>query len=137
MNVKDSDIKALLTKYKKIAVYGLSPDPDKASHSVPLYMRTQGWELTGIYPKPHEVGGFRIYSSIAETPLEYRRFVDVFRSSDKIAGVVEEAISAGGVEVLWFQLGISNPEAEERAEKAGIQVVSNRCLVIEHKKWFR
>ncbi|OYZ10973.1 MAG: CoA-binding protein, partial [Bdellovibrio sp. 28-41-41] len=63
-------------------------------------------------------------------------FLDVFRSSDKIPDVVEEVIATGGVEVLWLQLGISHPEAELKAEKAGIKVISNRCLIIEHKRWF-
>lgn len=136
MNVKDSEIKDLLTKYKKITVYGLSGDPMKASHSVPLYMRSKGWDLVGTYPKSHDKNGFKIYNSLTEVPTDYRKFVDVFRSSEKIPDLVEEALAVGGVEVLWLQLGISHPEAEARAEKAGIKVVSNRCLVIEHRKWF-
>lgn len=136
MNVKDSEIKDLLNQYKKFSVYGLSPDPDKASHYVPLYMRNQGWDMVGTYPKGHDVGGFKIYDSLKNIPAEYRKFVDVFRSSDRIPEVVEEVLATGGVEVLWLQLGISNSEAEARAEKAGIKVVSNRCLIIEHRKWF-
>jgi len=136
MNVKDSEIKDLLNKYKKISVYGLSPDAEKASHYVPVYIQQHGWDVVGTYPKMHEAGGFKIYKSLSEIPAEYRKFVDVFRSSDRIPDVVDEVLAAGGVEVLWLQLGISNPEAEARAEKAGIKVVSNRCLIIEHKKWF-
>ncbi|CAE81033.1 CoA-binding protein [Bdellovibrio bacteriovorus] len=136
MNVKDSEFKALLEKYKKFSVYGLSPDATKPSHYVPAYMRDHGWDMVGLYPKTHESGGFKIYNTLAEVPAEYRKFVDVFRSSDRIDEVVDEALAAGGVEVLWLQLGITNPEAEARAEKAGIKVVSNRCLIIEHKKNF-
>ncbi|TGN09377.1 CoA-binding protein [Leptospira ilyithenensis] len=136
MNVKDSEIKDILVNYKKIAVYGLSHDPQKASHYVPAYMRGQGWEIVGIYPKVHEVSGFTIYKSLSEVPLAFRKFVDVFRSSESIPEVVDEILSVGGVEILWLQLGISHPGAETRAEKAGIRVVSNRCLIIEHKKYF-
>lgn len=136
MNVKDNEIKALLEKYKKFAVYGLSNDPTKPSHYVPLYMREHGWQMVGTYPKKHDSNGFQIYSSLKEVPAEYRKFVDVFRSSDKIPDVVDEVLEVGGVEVLWLQLGISHPEAEARAEKAGIKVVSNRCLIIEHKRFF-
>jgi uncharacterized protein len=136
MNVLDSEIKDLITKYKKFSVYGLSSDEDKASHYVPLYMRDHGWEMVGIYPKQHEVNGFNIYDKLSKIPADYRKFVDVFRSSDRIPQVVDEVIEVGGVEVLWLQLGISHPEAESRAEKAGIKVVSNRCLIIEHKRWF-
>lgn len=134
MNVQDSEIKTLLVQYKKIAVYGLSPDPTKASHTVPLYMREKGWQLVGTYPKPHAVAGFDIYPSLKDAPAEYRRFVDVFRSSDRVPEVVDEVLAVGGVEVLWLQLGISHPAAELRAEKAGLKVVSNRCLVIEHRR---
>ena len=136
MNVNDSEIKSLLVKYKKFSVYGLSPDDEKASHYVPEYMRNQGWEIVGTYPKDHDAGDFKIYNSLSEVPVEYRKFVDVFRSSDRVPQVVDEILAVGGVEVLWLQLGIAHPEAEARAEKAGLKVVSNRCLIIEHKKWF-
>lgn len=136
MNVKDNEIKELMQKYKKIAVIGLSPDPEKPSHSVPLYMREQGWDVVGIYPKPHDVNGFKIYNTLKEVPAEYRKFVDVFRASERIPEIVDEVLEVGGVELLWLQLFISNPEAEKRAEDAGIKVISNRCLVIEHRKKF-
>jgi predicted CoA-binding protein len=136
MNVAEHEIKDLLLTYKKFSVYGLSGDPSKPSHYVPVYMRDHGWQIVGTYPKKHEIGGFQIYDSIKDIPAEERKFVDVFRSSDRIPEVVEEILDAGGVEVMWLQLGIANPEAEARAEKAGLKVVSNRCLIIEHKKYF-
>jgi predicted CoA-binding protein len=136
VNVKDNQIKALMSQYKKITVYGLSTSPSKPSHYVPVYIRDKGWQVVGTYPKPHNEGGFQIYGSLAEVPPEYRKFVDVFRSSEKIPEVVDEVLDVGGVEVLWLQLGISHPEAEARAEAAGLKVVSNRCLIPEHRKWF-
>ena len=136
MNVKDVDFKNLLSQYKKFSVYGLSPDSEKASHYVTLYMRDHGWQMVGTYPKPHSAGGFKIYSSLREVPAEYRKFVDVFRSSDRIDEVVDEILETGGVEVMWLQLGIANQAAEARAGAAGIRVVSNRCLIIEHQKYF-
>jgi predicted CoA-binding protein len=136
MNVKDAEIKDLMLRHKKIAVYGLSPDPVKPSHYVPVYMRDKGWDVVGVYPKKHDAGGFKIYQKLSDVPTEYRIFVDVFRASDKIPGVVDDVLAAGGVEVLWLQLGIMNAEAEARAEAAGLRVVSNRCLIPEHKRWF-
>lgn len=136
MNVQDRDIKGLLQKYRKFSVYGLSPDEEKPSFYVPEYMRNHGWEMVGTYPRSHSEGGFKIYSSLKDVPAEYRKFVDVFRSSERIPEVVDEVLETGGVEFLWLQLGISHPEAEARAEVAGIQVVSNRCLIIEHKRFF-
>lgn len=136
MNVKENEIKSILEKYKKIAVYGLSSDMQKPSFTVPLYMRNHGWDLVGIYPKMHSAGGFLIYPKLADVPAEYRKFVDVFRSSDRIPEVVDEVLTVGGVEVLWLQLGITDTEAEKKAEAAGIKVISNHCLVIEHRKYF-
>lgn len=136
MNVKDAEIRDLMSRYKKIAVYGLSPDPSKPSHYVPVYIREKGWEVVGTYPKMHDAGGFKIYQKLSDVPLEYRRFLDVFRSSEKIPDLVDEVLKVGGVEVLWLQLGISHPEAEARAEKVGLKVVSNRCLIPEHRRWF-
>ncbi len=130
------EIKNLMTKYKKICVYGLSNDTTKPSHYVPLYMKEQGWDIVGVYPKVHNVNNFKIYTALSDVPPEYLKFVDVFRSSDKIPEVVDEILNLGGTEVLWLQLGITHPESEARAEKAGLQVIANRCLIIEHKKHF-
>ncbi len=136
MNVKDSEIKDLLLQNKKLCVYGLSPDPQKASHYVPLYMRNQGWDLVGIYPKIHSESNFKIYKDLSEVPAEYRKLVDVFRASDRVPEVIDEILNVGGVEVMWLQLGIRHAAAELTAEKAGLKVVSDRCLIIEHKRWF-
>lgn len=137
MNVNENEIKNILEKYKKICVYGLSNDTAKASFTVPEYMRNQGWNLVGTYPKIHATKDFKIYDKLKDVPADYRKFVDVFRASERIPEVVNEVLEAGGVEVLWLQLGISHPEAEKKAESAGIKVISDRCLVIEHRKWFR
>lgn len=136
MPVQDAEIKALLLQYKQICVYGLSPKPEKPSHYVPQYMRSHGWQLIGTYPKVHTENGFEIYQTLSEIPKGQRKFINAFRASDKIPALVDEIISLGDVEVLWLQLGIQHTEAEARAEKAGIRVVSNRCLKIEHEKWF-
>ena len=136
MNVTDKEIKELLNKYKKFCVYGLSPEESKPSHYVPKYMRDYDWKIKGIYPRIHSINGFEIYSSLAEIPKDYRSMVVVFRASDKIPALVDEIIDLGGVEVLWLQLGIQHAEAELRAQAAGIKVVSDRCLIIEHKKYF-
>lgn len=134
MNIPDSKIRDILGKNKKIAVYGLSPDPSKPSHDVPLFMRSKGYDIVGIYPKPHSVNGFKVYSQLADVPLEYRKFVNVFRASEKIPEVVDEILKIGGTEILWLQLGIAHPEAEKKAEAAGLTVISNRCLYIEYLK---
>ncbi len=137
MNIKDSEFKELLTKYNKITVLGLSTDPSKPSHTIPVYLRSQKYDVVGISPRGDDIAGFPIYKNIAEVPPEYRKFIDVFRRSENVPDVVDEAIAAGGVEVIWLQLGITHPEAEKKAEAAGIKVVSNRCIYIEHRKYFK
>ena len=136
MNVQDIEIKDLLLNYKKYTVYGLSPNTEKPSHYVPQYMRENGWEMVGTYPKHHNQSDFSIVNSLKEVPKEYRKFINVFRASEKIPDVYEEILEIDGVEVLWLQLGIKHPEIEAKAEAAGLKVVSDRCLIIEHKKWF-
>jgi uncharacterized protein len=136
MNVTDSEIKNILTKYKKLTIYGMSPDSSKPSHSVPIFMRSIGYEIVGTYPRGEDFEGVKIYQSLKDVPAEYRKFIDVFRRSEQIPEVVEEVLSVGGCEVLFLQLGISHPEAEKRAESAGLKVISNRCLYIEYKKHF-
>ena len=136
MNVKDSEIKQLMAQYKKFCVLGLSPDASKPSQGVPLFMRSKGWDVVGVYPGVSEISGFKIYESLKQVPAEYRKFVDVFRRAEHIPAVVDEVIAVGGVEVLWLQLGITHPEAEKKAETAGIKVVSNRCLHIEFDRFF-
>jgi len=137
MNLDDQGIKGALEKYRKIAVYGLSPDESKPSHSVPMFMRSKGFEIVGLYPGETEIKGVKIYENLAAVPAEYRRFVNVFRRSEAIPKVVDEVLAAGGCELLWLQLGIQHAEAEKRAEDTGLKVVSNRCLYIEYRKWWQ
>lgn len=136
MNVKSAEFSELLKRYKKITVIGISPDPSKPSQSVPLYMKAQGYEVVGVNPGQTEIAGIKIYSSLAEVPAEFRKFVNVFRRPDHIPAVVDDVLAVGGVELLWLQLGITNPESERRAEEAGLKVVSNRCLLVEHRNLF-
>ena len=135
MNVKDTEFLEILKKYKKITVVGISPHADRPSQQIPLYMRAHGYDVVGVNPGHTEIAGMKIYSSLSEVPAEYRKFVDVFRRPEHIPPVVDEALAAGGVEILWLQLGIENPEAEKKAEAAGIRVISDRCLLIEHRKY--
>ena len=135
MNTNQTDIFQILKDYKKICVIGLSPDSSKPSQSVPLYMRNHGYEIVGVNPtSPSEINGIKIYKTFSEVPSEFRKFVDVFRRNDAIPSVVDDVLTVGGAEILWLQLGITHPDAEKRAEEAGLKVVSNRCLLIEQRK---
>lgn len=134
MNVLDTQFKDLLTTYKKITVVGISPNAARASHQIAVYMKTHGYDVVGVNPGHNEIAGIKIYPALKDVPADYRRFVDVFRSPDAIPQVVDDVLSVGGVEVLWLQLGITHEEAEKKAEAKGIKVVSNRCLLVEHRK---
>ena len=135
MNVDDAGIKKILTENKNICVLGLSPEPSKPSHSVPMFMKSKGYNIIGVYPRGNDIGDVKVYAQLKDVPEKDRAFIDVFRRSEAIPEVVDEILKLGGTKILWLQLGISHPEAEKKAEAAGIQVVSNRCLLIEYRKW--
>jgi predicted CoA-binding protein len=118
MNVDGPGIKKILTENKNICVIGLSPDASKPSHSVPMFMRSKGYNIVGVYPRGRDIDNVKIYSQLSEFPEKDRYFVNVFRRSEAIPEVVDEVIKLGGTKILWLQLGISHPEAERKAEAA-------------------
>lgn len=137
MNVKESEIKEILNQYKKFVVLGLSPDQTKPSQKVPMFMKSKGYEVVGVYPGEKNINGFPIYAALKDVPKEFRKFVDIFRRAEHLPQIVDEIIQVGGVEVLWIQLGITHPEAEKKAEAAGIKVISNKCLHLEYEKYMK
>lgn len=132
--MNDAQIKEALTKYKKIAVIGLSPDPHRASNGVTKYMIREGYEIVGVRPETKEILGKPCYSRIEDVPRPLE-IVDVFRRSDAVPEIVDIIIPLKP-KLLWLQLGVTHPEAEAKAEKAGILVVSNKCILQEHARLF-
>ena len=128
----DFHIKEILTRYKKIAVIGLSPNSDRASYGVTRYLIEQGYDVVGVRPGTQEILGVPVYSSLKEIPGEVE-IVDVFRDTAAVPAIVEEAIQKKA-KVLWLQEGVTHTEAEKRARDAGLSVVSNRCILKEHRK---
>ena len=124
------DIKEMLTKYRTVAVVGLSPDPGKPSHEVAAYLKRAGYRIIPVNPACQEVLGERCYPTLADVPGEVE-IVDVFRRSEFLPEIVEQAI-AKGARVVWMQEGVVNEEAAGRAEEAGLQVVMDRCMLKEH-----
>jgi uncharacterized protein len=135
MNNSDNDIKEALSKYRRIAVVGLSPDPDRPSFGVSQYMQSQGYDITPVRPGDDTILGKKSVNSLKELtgPVE---IVDVFRKSDAVPQIVDEAIAAGA-KVLWLQEGVTNPVAEEKARKAGLKVFSDLCILKEHARLMR
>ena len=126
---RQKDIDAILDM-KKIAVVGLSSDPSRASYGVAKYMQRHGYDVIPVNPNEPEILGEKAYPSLSDLP-EPPELVDVFRRSEHVAGVVDEAIAVGA-KAIWLQLGVIDEEAARKARDAGLLVVMDRCLKIEH-----
>jgi predicted CoA-binding protein len=122
----------ILKTYKSIAVVGLSSNPMRPSHAVTEYMQRAGYRIIPVNPNETEVLGEKSYARLEDVP-EKIEIVDIFRRAEEVPGVVESAIRVGA-KVVWMQLGIENEEAAEKARAAGIVVVENACMLIEHRK---
>jgi uncharacterized protein len=128
-----SDVVAeILRGAKTIAVVGLSSNPMRASHGVAEYLKAAGYRIIPVNPNETEVLGENAYARLEDVP-EPVDIVDVFRRAEEVGAVAESAIRIGA-KVLWMQLGIENAEAAERARTAGMVVVEDSCLMVEHKR---
>ncbi|WP_135805250.1 CoA-binding protein [Halorussus marinus] len=114
-----------------IAVVGCSSTPGKDAHEIPKYLREHGYKVIPINPHADEIFGREAYDSLSDVD-ERVDIVDVFRPSEEVADIVDEALERDDVRVIWTQLGIADDEAAERAEAAGKRVVQDRCLKVEH-----
>ena len=132
-NPSDEAIRKILSGMKRVAVVGISAKPDRASHGIARFLVGQGFDVVGVNPVLKEdVLGLRIYPSLAEVP-DPVDVVDVFRRSDAVPPVIDEAIAmkAGAV---WLQEEVVHEEAAAKARAAGIEVVQDRCI---YKEWLR
>ncbi|WP_256299526.1 CoA-binding protein [Haloarchaeobius salinus] len=116
-----------------IAVVGCSTTPGKAAHDVPKYMQAQGYDVVPVNPFADEILGERAYDSLDEVDHDVD-IVDVFRPSEEIPGIVDDVLERDDVQALWLQLGIADDEAAARAEDAGLLVVQNKCIKVEHSR---
>jgi len=116
-----------------IAVVGLSSTPGKASHDIPAYMREQGYDVVPINPYADEIFGREPYDSLAAVEEDVD-IVDVFRPTDEVPGIVDEALDRDDAGTVWLQLGITHDEAGERVENDGRHFVQDRCLKVEHER---
>lgn len=128
----DAELRELLG-LRTVAVVGCSTTPGKDAHEIPKYLTEHGYDVIPVNPNAEEVLDRPAYDSLSEVEEEID-IVDVFRPSEEVAGIVEETLDREDVMVLWLQLGISDPEAEARAEEGGIHVVSDRCMKVEHQR---
>ncbi len=125
----------ILRKYKSIAVVGLSSNPMRPSYGVTEYMQSAGYRIIPVNPNETEVLGEKSYARLEDVP-EKIEIVDIFRRAEEVAAVVESAICVGA-KAVWMQLGVENEAAAERARAAGLAVVEDSCILIEHRKRLR
>jgi len=129
----DDEIREILS-LKKVAVIGMSKNSYKAAHYVPRYLSENGYGVIPVNPTTDRILDKKCFESITDVPSEID-IIDVFRPSDQILSVIQEAIKKRP-KVIWLQEGIHNQEAEEIARKEGIEVVFNRCMLAEHRRLF-
>src|SRR5437867_4102710 len=128
-------VKEILEKYKTIAVVGLSSHPWRASFSVSRYMQSAGYRVIPVNPNETEVLGEKAYLSLDDVPEPFE-IVDIFRRPEYVPDIVEAAIRRNA-RVIWMQLGVVNPAAAARARDAGLEVIMDRCILLEHMAYFR
>ena len=137
--MKQSDpIYELLSRAKTIAVVGLSDSPLRPSHGVARYMQAAGYRIIPVNPRIAEALGEKSYASLLEMPLEVAKkidLVDVFRRPEFVDEIVEQAIQLK-IPAIWLQEGVIDERAAEKARKAGMFVVMDRCVLKEHRARF-
>jgi hypothetical protein len=132
--VIEEDIKKILSDSKTVAVVGISPNEDRPSYVVASYLKTKGYRIIPVRPDGEEILGEKVYHSLTEIPQGIGvDVVDIFRRSEDVPPIVEEAIQRKA-RVVWMQEGVIHEEAEQQAEKAGLKVIMDRCMKKEHQR---
>lgn len=129
----------ILQQYQHIAIVGISSDQYRPSHFVAIYLQAEGYNIVLVNPRyaGQTILGQKVYPSLTEAKAagEIIEIVDVFRKPEDIPPIAEEAIQIGA-SVLWLQLGIRNDEVGKRAQEAGLTFVQDRCIKMEHARFF-
>jgi predicted CoA-binding protein len=133
-NPPSEEIKAILEKYKIVAIVGLSPKPQRDSYKVAKYLQENHYRIVPVNPGQKEILGEKCYPNLKAIPFPID-LVDIFRKPEAIPAVVDDAIETAA-KVAWMQLGLAHNEAADKARKAGLEVVMNKCIKIEHMNMF-
>jgi hypothetical protein len=132
--MNDEEMKNTLRDYRTVAVVGISPKEDRPSYRVAAYLKSKGYRIIPVRPDGEEILGQKVYHSLMEIPQMIGvDIVDIFRRSEDVPPVVEEAIQRGA-KVVWMQEGVIHQEAGANAEKAGLKVVMDRCIKKERQR---
>jgi uncharacterized protein len=130
--ISDDEIIEILRAPTTVAVVGISDKPDRDSFQVAKYLLEQGYQVIPVNPTLETVLGQRCYPSLRDVP-ERIDIVDIFRRSDAVPEIVDEAIEVGA-KVVWMQLGVVHEEAAEKAQQAGLKAVMYRCIKRDHSR---
>lgn len=129
-NATTEEIREILENTRTIAVVGLSQDTSKASYGVAKYLQGQGYKIIPVNPKYTEILGEKCYPDLNSIP-EKVDVVDIFRKPQAVPPIVDEAIEIGA-ETIWMQTGICHNASADKARSAGLKVVMNKCMKVEH-----
>ncbi len=124
------EIKAILQDCKVVAVVGLSPKPERPSFRVAHYLKEHGYRIVPVNPGQKEILGEKCYPNLKEIPFPIE-VVDIFRNVEAIPAIVDEAITIGA-KVVWMQQGLVEHASAQKAKEAGLQVVMDRCMKVDH-----
>ena len=128
----DAGLRRLLGEAKVIAVVGASPKPYRDSGAIAEYLVRQGYVVYPVNPNYDEILGMKCYPSVRSVP-QPADIVDVFRNPDDLDDVIEDAI-VSNAKTVWMQLNVVNESAASKAEAAGLRVVMDRCIAVEHRR---
>jgi predicted CoA-binding protein len=131
----DKRIADILKSAKTIAVVGASPKPWRDSSRITQVLMEEGYEVFPVNPNYHEVFGKKCYPDLESVPSRID-IVDIFRNPDQVDEIIENAIAAKAGTV-WMQLGVVNEQAAQKAEEAGLQVVMDHCIAVDHARLIR
>ena len=139
--MSQEQIKDILQKAKTVAVVGLSKEPLKESNKVSVYLQKHGYHIIPVNPFVDEVLGEKSYKSLLDIPTEIQKtldIIDIFRRAEDVPPIIDQAIQIktklSKPLVVWMQLGIVNTQAAEAAQRAGLVVVMDKCLMVEHHR---
>ncbi|MFC4405876.1 CoA-binding protein [Haloarchaeobius iranensis] len=136
MPLESADELRRVLGYDRVAVVGASTSFEKAAHIVPAYLQRHGYELWPVNPTADEIFGRPAFDSLSAVPGPVDT-VEIFRPSEEVPGIVDEARDREDVRAIWMQPGIRHPGAAREAEAAGVDVVQDRCMKVEHGQLVR
>jgi uncharacterized protein len=132
LNTDESKMREVLQQAKTIAVVGHSDNPNRTSYQIAAYLRRQGYKVYAVNPTLSAIDGEKVYASLQDIP-EKIDIVNVFRRSEHLASLVDEAIAAGA-KAVWTQLDVIDWEARDKALEAGLDVAMDLCIKVEHSR---